>query len=114
VLVPRAPAARNVARATSIAGVWNALRGFGLPRPGTFKPKVKGLAAIKNFSEVNHPIAKCVPFATPSLTRLPYLNQIEVRTDPVTIATEFFSVDRIVYMDGRGHPKNGARTTQGH
>ena len=94
--------------------MWNALRGFGLSRSGTFKPTVKDLAAIKNFSEVHHPIAKCVPFATPSLTSLPYLNEIEVRTARVTIATEFFSVDRIVYMDGRSHPKNGARTTQGH
>ena len=114
VLVPRAPADRSVARATSIAGVWNALRGFGLPRSGTFTPTTKGLAAIKNFSEVSNPIAKCIPFATPSLTRLPYLNEIEVRRDQIVIRTEFFRVDRIVYMDGRGHPKDGGRTTQGH
>lgn len=114
VLVPRAPANRTVARANGLAGVWNALRGFGLPRSGTFKPTAKALAALKTYSEMNNPIGKCVPFATPSLTRLPYLNQIEVRKDQVTIRTEFFNVDRVVYIDGRGHSKNAARTTQGH
>jgi hypothetical protein len=114
VLVPRAPAAGEVARATSVAGVWNALRGFSRPRFGTVKPTAKGLSAMKTYSEAENPTAKCVPYATPMLTTLPYLNEIEVRGDRVIIRSEFFNVDRTVYMDGRGHPRDGARTTEGH
>jgi hypothetical protein len=113
VLVPRAPAS-GTARAASVAGVWNGLRGFSQRRLGALKPTPKGLAAMKAFSEADSPIAKCVPFATPMLTTLPYLNEIEVRGDRVIMRSEFYNVDRTVYMDGRGHPQNGARTTQGH
>ena len=45
---------------------------------------------------------------------MPYLNEIEVRKDLVIIRSEFLNVDRTVYMDGRPHPKDGARTIQGH
>jgi hypothetical protein len=30
------------------------------------------------------------------------------------IRSEFFNVDRTVHMDGRGHPREGERTNQGH
>jgi hypothetical protein len=113
-LVPRAPTARGAVRATSVAGVWNGLRGFTQRRFGMFKPTAKGIAAMKAFSEAESPIVKCVPFATPTVTTLPYLNQIDVKRDTVIIRSEFFNVDRTVYMDGRGHPKDGPRTAQGH
>jgi hypothetical protein len=113
-LVARAPTARAATRAASVAGVWNSLRGFSQRRYGTFKPTPKGAAAMKAFSEAESPIVKCVPFATPTLTTLPYLNEIDVRPDRVIVRSEFFNVDRTVYMDGRGHPKDGGRTTQGH
>jgi hypothetical protein len=114
VLVPRAPAAGGAARAASVAGVWNALRGFSQRRFGILKPTAKGLAAMKSYSEALNPTAKCTPWPTPMLTTLPYLNEIEVRGDRVFIRSEFFSVDRTVYMDGRSHPREGARTTEGH
>ena len=114
VLVPRAPAGSGPARAAGVAGVWNGLRGFTQRRFGTLKPTAKGLAAMKAFSESESPIAKCVPFASPMLPTLPYLNEIEVRSDRVVLRSEFYNVDRTVFMDGRGHPKDGARTTQGH
>jgi hypothetical protein len=69
---------------------------------------------MKAYSEADNPTAKCVPYPTPMLTTLPYLNEIDVRGDRIVIRSEFFSVDRTVYMDGRIHPRDGARTTGGH
>ena len=114
VLVPRAPAAPIVARATSVAGVWDGMRGFGRRRFGAFAPTAKGSAAMKAYTDETSPVANCVPYAAPMLPSLPYLNQVEVRGDTVMIRSEFFNVDRTVYMDGRSHPANGMRTLQGH
>ena len=112
VLVPRAATTLSAVRATSMAGVWNSLRGFAQRRMGPVTPTTKGLAAMKT-SRVE-PVANCVPLASPGLVTLPYLNEIEIRDDRIMIRTEFFNVDRTVYMDGRGHPKDGMRTRQGH
>ena len=114
VLVARAPVVRTAVRATSVAGVWNSLRGFGQRRFGTLKPTAKGLAAMKAFNEAASPIAECVPYVAPQLPTLPYLTDIEVRGDRVIMRSEFFNVDRTVYMDGRPHPPSGMRTRQGH
>ena len=69
---------------------------------------------MKAYTESSNPVTKCIPHVSPFLPTLPYLNEIEVRKDRVVIRNEFFNVDRTVYMDGRPHPKDGARTTQGH
>jgi hypothetical protein len=114
VLRPRSGGVAVVSRATSVAGVWDALRGFTQRRFGPFRPTAKGIAAMKAYTEAANPVANCVPFASPFLPSLPYLSQIEIRNDTVVIRSEFFSVDRTVYMDGRGHPSAGVRTNQGH
>ena len=114
VLTPRAAATTSVPRATSVAGVWNGLRGFTQRRIGALKPTPKGLAALKAYTEASNPVTNCVPYASPFLPGLPYLNEIEIRNDRVVIRSEFLNVDRTVYTDGRPHPKDGARTNQGH
>ena len=114
VLRPRSGSVAARSRATSIAGVWDGLRGFSQRRFGPFRPTDKGVAAMKAYTDDVNPAANCVPFPAPFLQSLPYLNQIDVRGDTVVIRSEFFNVDRTVYMDGRGHPSNGERTNQGH
>jgi hypothetical protein len=114
VLVPRAPKTDTVVRATSVAGVWDGMRGFARRRFGAATPTAKGAAALAAYKDDESPLAKCVPYAAPMLPSLPYLNQIEVKGDTITIRSEFYNVDRTVYMDGRGHPANGPRTLQGH
>ncbi len=114
VLTPRANATASAARATSLSGVWNGLRGFAQRRIGTIKPTPKGLAAVKAYSEAANPVTNCIPYASPFLQSLPYLNEIEIGKDRVTIRNEFLNVDRTVYTDGRAHPADGARTNQGH
>ena len=114
VLTPRSGEATSVSRATSLSGVWNGLRGSTQRRVGSFRPTPKGLAAMKRYTQAANPVADCVPFASPFLPSLPYLNEIEIRNDRLIIRSEFLNVDRTVYMDGRGHPADGVRTNQGH
>lgn len=114
VLTPRANGPAAVSPAAGLAGVWNSLRGFTQRRVGAIRPTAKGLAAAKAYTEARNPVTRCVPYPSPLLTGLPYLNEIDVRDDRVVIRSEFLNVDRTVYTDGRGHPKDGARTTQGH
>lgn len=114
VLVPRAPSARTETRASSIAGVWNSLRGFGQRRFGTLQVTEKGLAAMKAFNEAASPIVDCVPHVAPQLPTLPYLSEVEILGDRIIMRSEFLNVDRTIYMDGRPHPRDGMRTRQGH
>ena len=115
VLTPRSGgrARTVVARATSLEGVWNGLRAFTTRRVAAVVPTEKGRTAMAAYTASANPVAQCVPFSAPFLTSLPYLTAIEIRDDTVLIRSEFFNVDRTVYMDGRGHPDNGARTNQG-
>ena len=114
VLRPRSGSVAAGSRATSVSGVWDGLRGFSQRRFGTFRPTAEGMAAMKAYTDEVNPAANCVPFPSPFLQSMPYLNQIEVRGDTVVIRSEFFNVDRTVHMDGRGHPREGVRTNQGH
>jgi hypothetical protein len=115
VLVPRAPVNRPAVRATSVAGVWDGMPGFAQRRYGAFKPSPRGVAVMQAYNDDASPLASCIPYPAPMLSSLPYLNQIDLRNDKtILIRTEFFNVDRTVYMDGRGHPANGPRTLQGH
>ena len=118
VLTPRAKGVDAASRASSVSGVWDAMRGFnqrGANRAsGDVAATEKGRASQLAYSPSANPAADCVPYPSPYLPLLPYLNEIEVREDTVIIRSEFFNVDRTVYMDGRGHPENGARTIQGH
>jgi hypothetical protein len=114
VLTPRAPAAPLTVKATSIAGIWNGLRGFTQKRVGTLKPTAKGLAAMKAYTEGANPITNCVPYASPFLPTLPYLSEIAVQKDRVIIRSEFLNIDRTVWTDRRPHPADGPRTNQGH
>lgn len=114
VLTPRASAATSAPRATSVAGIWNGLRGFTQRRISPLKPTAKGQAALKAFTEASNPVTNCVPYTSPFLASLPYLNEIEVRSDRAVIRSEFLNVDRTVYLDGRQHPKDGPRSIQGH
>jgi transposase len=79
VLTPRSAVTASAATATSVAGFWNGLRGFTQRQIGAVKPTAKGLAAMKAYTEASNPVANCVPYATPWLQELPYLNEIANR-----------------------------------
>ena len=108
-----------IAAAISLEGIW---KGFG-PSLEPFRrafnqiPLTKlGLEAKEayNFYE-DAPAAMCVAPSSPHIisTGL-YVTEIKLMKDRVIFHNEFFDAERIVYMDGRGHPAEQERSTQGH
>jgi hypothetical protein len=100
--------------ATSLAGVWDGLRGAKSRTFNYGELTEKGKAAQAAYDESMNPVIDCIPFPSPSIVTAPYLQEIEVLGDRILIRTELFHVERTIYMDGRGHPENGKRTNQGH
>ncbi len=101
------------------SGIWDGLPRFGPPivDQDTAPPRTytqAGLDARATYTAAEYPPASCLAFGTPMLVQLPYLYKVEVLDDRVTIASEFYAVERTVYMDGRDHPTDGERTIQGH
>ena len=44
----------------------------------------------------------------------PVTNQIEVDGDVVRMRIDWMDSERVIYVDGRGHPQNGMRLLHGH
>lgn len=114
VLTPRANGKVSPVSATGVSGVWDALRGFTTVRFNFGRMTEKAIAAQPAYEESQNPVRDCRAYTTPGLLALPYLHEIEIQDDRILMRTEFFRVERTIYMDGRGHPANGARTNQGH
>jgi hypothetical protein len=122
VLAPRSvltASAPSASAAEGIAGVW-------LPRGEGFAE----LARQTNSNEwaltpsaerhrdaydgVSTPQVDCVPVSAPAIMLQPVHTEIIVSGDRIVIRRDWMDVERVVYMDGRGHPENGQRTIQGH
>jgi hypothetical protein len=123
VLLPRAhferdiAARREEARADNLAGVWElpfGETGDFMRSWGAVALTEKGRAAREAFRPEDRPAGRCIPTPTPMLMGMPYLNEIEIHDDRVLLRSEFFDVERIVYLDGRDHPRDAPRTIQGH
>lgn len=107
------------ATARDISGRWDVLDNFSQASVNQIYDPNRaytraGIEAQAEYTDAVYPPAACLAFPTPALMVLPYLNEIEILDDRVFIRSEFYSADRIVYMDGRDHPENGTRTIQGH
>ncbi len=110
---------RSIASTKDLAGVWKG-------RGATIDPFYDGLngvpltekgAAAKaqyNFY-TDSPAARCVGPGSPFIVAVGlFVNEIQLGDETILIRSEFFDSDRMIYMDGREHPENGARTRQGH
>lgn len=60
------------------------------------------------------PAGKCIAYPTPTFLAVPYLNEIEIFDDRITITGELYNTVRTIWTDGRGHPSDGVPTNQGH
>jgi len=104
-------------RAKSLEGIWSTVGGaYDRTHAATnMALTAKGKAAAAAFDVAKDPFANCVPPPIPDSLTTPYLHQIVFNADKtITLREEYWEIDRIVYMDGRGHPADGARTNQGH
>lgn len=109
---------QSLARTSDFSGVWelrhedqdNYYVGWG-----AVAITEKAVAASADYDlRLDSPAAECVASPLPSILVASYLNEIELREDTVVIRNERFNAERIIYVDGRGHPENGERTNQGH
>jgi len=102
--------------APSLEGIWAAVGApFDRSRAASELPLTdKGRAAAAAFDVRNDPFAECIPPQVPDSLSTPYLHAIEIGENVVLLREEYWEVDRVVYMDGRGHPSAGPRTNQGH
>jgi hypothetical protein len=114
VLVRKASGPAPTVAATGLAGVWDAIRGYDDFRfvRGALTPR--GAAIVSDFDEGQSPVKDCLAFPVPIVTILPYRTRLEVEPDRILLHSEYFDVERVIYVDGRGHPQSGERTPQGH
>ena len=108
----------SAARASDLSGVWELrfsdYRQF-YERWDEVALTEKGAAARETYDvRRDSPEADCIPIPSPGVLVAPYLNEIEVLQDRILIRNERFNLERIIHMDGRGHPENGEPTNQGH
>jgi hypothetical protein len=103
--------------ATSIAGTWFPQResffAFGNSRR-SWALTDEGQKAAAAFSGRATAHADCIPVTAPTLMLYPVTSVIEVGADVVKLHIDWMSSERVVYLDGRGHPANGAPTLHGH
>ncbi len=105
------------AHAEGLAGTWFApLQGFFAFNSSrshwSLTPAGKSALAEFNIREATH--AQCIPVTAPTLMVYPVVTTVEVNKDTVVFNVDWMGSKRIVYIDGRGHPKDGARTLHGH
>jgi hypothetical protein len=107
------------ASATSLAGVWSGERLgtfeiFAALRNLSLTPA--GEAARADYDPSQNPVAACIPWPAPffMLANGLYLTEVQLGDDVITVRNEFYGTERMIYMDGRGHPESGERTNQGH
>ena len=105
--------------AADLSGIWeqrfeNFLEFY--ERAANVATTEKGAAARAQYDlRSENPVAACIAYPSPMIVAAPqYLNELAVHDDRVTIHSEFYDVERTVYLDGRRHPVDGERTNQGH
>ena len=114
VLTPRSRGNESTVRATGIAGVWDGIRAFATRSVAMPAPTAAGASWQAVYTNADSPTAQCVALVPPFFATVPYMYEIEILDDRVLFSSEFYSSERTVFMDGRGHPENAERTLQGH
>ncbi len=107
------------AKAAGLSGIWKpdaATVADFHERVSSLPLTEKGTTARDSFYYYSDsPVAQCIAHPAPWVFNSElYVNEIDVGEDVVILHSEYFGVRRTVYMDGRGHPEDAARTLQGH
>jgi len=113
---PSRSAPQNVT-ANSIAGTWfPPFQGFtGFAAAQSNWPLTEaGRAALAAFTFRDTVQAECIPVTAPTLMLYPVASVVEVGENQVKFHVDWMGSERVVYLDGRGHPEGGAPTLGGH
>jgi hypothetical protein len=107
------------ATTTSLSGVWageNSHRSALWTALADHPLTPKGYAATVEYDESMHPTVNCDAPPSPWIIALAdiYLVEFQIGEREIVFRSEFNDAERIVYIDGRGHPEDGERTIQGH
>lgn len=103
--------------ASSLEGVWKGLSHTNLRRQFSQIELMPAASAAKaQYNDfTDDPNLLCIPHPTPfTIASVNYLTGIQIFDNYVILRNEFLDVNRMVYMDGRGHPENAERTIEGH
>ena len=113
-----APPARANARANTLAGRWygrSDLAQVQLDRAAVPWPLTpKGQAAREAYDGTQNPQVDCIPMTAPTIMLYSTVFDVSLAEDRMTIAGEWLSFERVIYLDGRAHPLTGERSPQGH
>jgi hypothetical protein len=101
--------------ATSIAGTWFPPRaGFGGFSAQPWSLTERGRTAAAAFTAATSAYVDCIPVTAPTLMLYPVASVVEVAPDVVKFHVDWMASERVVYLDGRGHPANGKPSLHGH
>ncbi|HUL82413.1 MAG TPA: DUF6152 family protein [Gammaproteobacteria bacterium] len=102
--------------ATSIAGTWLPRREqFGaFAGGGRFTLTDQGRAAAAAFDARQTAYVDCIPVTAPTLMLYPVTSVVEVDKGVARFHVDWMSSERVVYLDGRGHPAGATPSLQGH
>jgi hypothetical protein len=104
------------AAATSIAGTWfpplAGFRGYNAASRASLTQRGQDAAAAFVSRDTAH--ADCIPVTAPTLMLYPVTSVVEVAADAVKLHVDWMTSERVVYLDGRGHPTPAAPSLHGH
>jgi hypothetical protein len=110
-----APANPN-ARATSLVGRWLGHYGLGQVQfdLDQWPLTETGRAAQASYDVRQNPQINCIPVTAPILMLYENIFDVSIAADRVVIDFEWLDVERIIYVDGLGHPAPQVQSLQGH
>ncbi|HSG63827.1 MAG TPA: DUF6152 family protein, partial [Gammaproteobacteria bacterium] len=107
----------STGRANDIAGTWVMQSGATdrmREAQRSWKLTDAGAAALAGPANVDTPQSRCIPMSVPNLLLYPVVNVIEVGDDAVRMRIDWMDSERVIYLDGRGHPDASQRFLHGH
>ena len=111
-----APAPSIAAVASDLSGVWLAESGLSQLASSdlNFLVTEKGKVALELYDESQNPWANCVPYSAPAIMFLAETKLVEIDETTIVVRSQREDAVRVIYIDGREHPEDAERSTQGH
>ena len=73
-----------------------------------------GHAAQQAYDGTQNPQIDCIPITSPTFMLYSNIFDVTVASNRVVIDGEWMAIERVIYLDGRGHPPAEEQSLQGH